>query len=488
MPPEPAPLGDLAAEDGVVRSHRFTAVNTALPFLRGDRETLERIEAFLRDEKLSVDIFALRRTGSEEPPMMGLGDGRGAGLRAGERVTLDVVVRNRGVGHTFPGGTNDSNEGWLELTVLDDNTGQILARSGAIGDDGHLDPMAHVYKAVFLDRNGRAIQRRNAQDIHVDAAINVIGPGSADVAHFEWTVPPTMGSGRVRVRARLLWRKFDRAYTEFAFAANPEGFRRFESTPDLPITEIALDELVLDVAPVSSPTRSGSATSAAADATGARETEDWTRYNDYGIGLLRENNTRAAVAPFERVAALQPESIEGPLNLARTALAGGNIDAAYEHLRRVEEILPADPRAAWVWGTVRQEDGRYEEAALAYRAVLETFPDDRAAWRNLGRTLYLDQRFEEALEALDRVLAIDPEDRVAHYHRLLSLRALGRTDEAELAEAAYERYRIDEAARAIAGQFRLSHPGVNLMAQDIHTHRLSEAESDARGGGDRAGG
>ena len=60
MPLEPAPLGDLAAKHGMVKSHRFIAVNTALPFIRGDFETIERIEQFLGDEKLSVDIFALR--------------------------------------------------------------------------------------------------------------------------------------------------------------------------------------------------------------------------------------------------------------------------------------------------------------------------------------------------------------------------------------------------------------------------------------------
>ena len=73
-----------------------------------------------------------------------------------------------------------------------------------------------------------------------------------------------------------------------------------------------------------------------------------------------------------------------------------------------------------------QKNGRYADAELAYRHVLTSFPDDRASWRNLGRVLYLDGRFDEALEALDQVLAIDPEDRVAHYHRMLSLRALGR--------------------------------------------------------------
>ena len=133
-----------------------------------------------------------------------------------------------------------------------------------------------------------------------------------------------------------------------------------------------------------------------------------------------------------------------------------------------------------VWGGVLREDGRYGQAAQAYRRVLEDFPGDRAAWRELGRTLYLDRRYDEALEALDEVLAIDPEDRIAHYHRMLTLRALGRESEARLAEAAFEHYRIDESAQEMTRAFRQENPGVNLMAQPIHTHVLVSA---ARGAG-----
>ncbi|MCG8468002.1 MAG: hypothetical protein MJB57_07280, partial [Gemmatimonadetes bacterium] len=203
MPFEPAPLGDVSARNGMVRSHRFTAVNTALPFIRGDTATIRRIEEFLRAEKLRLDIFAIRR-GPDGDPEMGL-DLAPVVVQPGETITFEVVVRNRGVGHTFPGGTNDSNEGWLEFELLDAN-GRRIAVSGLIGDDGHLDPMAHFYKSVLLDKNGEPIQKRNAQDIHVTAAVNVIGPGNADVAHYQITLPNDLPAGPLTARARVLWR------------------------------------------------------------------------------------------------------------------------------------------------------------------------------------------------------------------------------------------------------------------------------------------
>ncbi len=464
MPPETAPLGDVAAKNGMVRSHRFLAVNTALPFLRGDQETIDRIEAFLQEEKLRIDIFALS-TESNPSPIMAL-DETLPPLQAGERVTVDVVVRNQGVGHTFPGGTNDSNEGWIEFTVTNE-AGTTLAISGALDEEGFLDPMAHAFKAVMVDKNSQPINRRNAQDIHATVYANVIGPGTADIAHYTFTVPEELAGQKLTMQARLLWRKFDRKYTTFAYNANPEGFKQFDKVPDLPITEIESDQITLEVSE-----SSGELTRFMPVNLNDKDPQAWIRYNDYGIGLLLENDTRGAALAFEKVAELTPNRVDGPLNLAKTALQDGNLEKAYTYLRQCEEIVVGDARVAWVWGRVRQEDGLYEDAAAAYTYVLESFPEDRAAWRQLGRTHYLAQQFEQSIEAYQKVLEIDPEDREAYYHLMLNYKALGRPEDAARAEAAFNIYQIDESAAEVARQYRLNHPGDNLMAQDIRIHAL----------------
>jgi tetratricopeptide (TPR) repeat protein len=173
------------------------------------------------------------------------------------------------------------------------------------------------------------------------------------------------------------------------------------------------------------------------------------------------------------VARLQPGRLDGPLNLAKTALQSGNLERAYQYLQQCEKIEVGDPRVAWVWGRVRQEDGLYEDAAAAFTYVLDTFPEDRTAWRQLGRTYYLDQQYEESIEAYRAALRIDAEDREAYYHLMLNYRALGNEVEAERAEAAFEYYQIDESASEIARQFRLDNPGANLMTQDIRIHPLT---------------
>ena len=74
-----------------------------------------------------------------------------------------------------------------------------------------------------------------------------------------------------------------------------------------------------------------------------------------------------------------------------------------------------------------------------------------------------------------RVLEIDPEDREAYYHLMLNYRALGRQEDAQQATLAFEKYQIDESASEVARQYRLNHPGDNLMAQDIRIHPLELA-------------
>ncbi|MEJ2340173.1 MAG: hypothetical protein P8Y15_14970, partial [Gemmatimonadales bacterium] len=166
-----------------------------------------------------------------------------------------------------------------------DGEGRVLGISGGVDEDGHVDPMAHVYKSVILDRGGKPIDRRNAADIHVTAAANVIGPGTADVGHFEFTVPAALAGKALTLRARLLWRKFNRGYSEFAFVENPEGFKRFSDIPDLPITEIASDEVELRV---------GGREIRSAPPVEAATPSEWTRYNDYASGGAPARASRRA--------------------------------------------------------------------------------------------------------------------------------------------------------------------------------------------------
>jgi Flp pilus assembly protein TadD len=461
MPLEPATLGDVSAKNGMVRSHRFLAANTALPFLRGDDEEVAMIEKFLRDAKLRVDVFALRR--DDGTVVQALDRARPA-VRAGEAIDLHVVVRNQGVGHTFPGGTLDSNESWVQVTVRDPS-GAIVFQSGGVGANEEVDPDAHFYKVLFVDGAGEPALVRDPQHFHAPVYARVIGPGTADVARYRIRMPAGLAGGELTVEARVLWRKFASVFNRFVFARTKlPKLPRFDGrqTPALPISTIAESTLKLKVVAAGAPAIADGGTDAPA--------EDWVRFNDYGIANLLQGDTRSAAAAFARVAAIAPKRVDGPRNLARVALAEGNLPQALAQLKRCEELAPGDGQTAWLWGQALQESGKLDQAEKAYGRVLAYFPEDRNGWRELGRTRYLNGDYQRALEAFIEVLRIEPEDRVAHYYRMLCYRALGQRDRAEDAEKAYLKYQIDESAAEVTQRYRLSHEADNRESQKLHVH------------------
>ncbi len=68
------------------------------------------------------------------------------------------------------------------------------------------------------------------------------------------------------------------------------------------------------------------------------------------------------------------------------------------------------------------------------------------------------------------VLAIDPEDVQAHYNLMLCYNGLGDRDRAEEHQARYLRFKADESAQAITGNYRITHPEDNNERQSIHEH------------------
>lgn len=471
MPLEEAPLGDVSAKGGKVKSHRFLAVNTALPALRGDTDTIRRIEEFLQDEKMRIDVFALRRLGAEdtEKEIITALDRTQPMLVPGERVEVHVVVRNKGVGHTFPGGTNDSNEGFVEFIVEQDGEREgagKLFHSGWIGPDQHLDPAAHRYGAVVVAHDGTEAKLRNPQDFHATLYANVIGPSTSDVVRYQFVVPESAAGGTIDLVAHLKWRKFKQHYTDFVFA------KTTAKKIDLPITTIESAKVTLKVA------KKGEAVGPTPPPVYASP-DQWIRPNDYGIAMMLKGDTRLAAIGFAEVQRVAPAKVDGWRNLARNALTDGNVARALELLQKCEEIAPGDRQTAWVWGNALQDDGRYGQAIEAYKTVLDEFPEDRDTWRRLGRTLYLDQQFAASLEAYGMVLAIDPEDREAHYHRMLNYQALGKSAEAAEAGKAYAKYQIDESAQALTNDFRHKDPHANLETNPIHAHELAPLHGGA---------
>ena len=523
---------DAGAVAGAVHSHRFPAANTALPYVNDDAKQLADTTKFLTDKELSVDIFAISpesptkksaAAGAGAPPAaapstpgiettFAVGeesaasipsasgsesaaqineltaplDRSTASVRRGSAYRLDVVVRTRKMGHFFPGGTVDAFDCWLELSATDDK-GRVIFWSGRAADEGKgpVDPGAHFYRSLLIDSHANPINKRNAWAARATVYVHLIPPGAADTAHFRIQIPPDAGD-RIHVLAKLNYRKFSWYNTQFSFAsaANPAQPNSAVSPdyddrhwlftgdptkvpggakgiPALPIVVIAQNAVDLSVLP---------AKSAESAPKIQLNPDDWTRWNDYGIGLFLQGDLTGAAAAFAKITEIDPKNPDGWVNLGRVRVQEGNMPAAKEVLDRALTLNPGLARAHYFYARVLRNEGRYEEAAAHLRRVIEQYPRDRVVHDDLGRILFLERRYQDAISEFQSTLAIDPEDLEANYNLMLCYTGLSQPDRAAEFQKRYLRFKADEAAQTLTGPYRRNHPEDNLERQPIHEH------------------
>lgn len=227
--------------EGKVRSHRFIGANTMLPLLTGDQQQLALTNAFLQSNKMRITIEPPNRESAiqsilpldsslrkhkEKPTYNYLGD----------KLTLNIVTSNIGVGHDFPGGTIDINQAWIHLRVLDAE-GKPVFESGAIDANDILDSNSHWYGAIPVNRQGHAVWRHDLFNMIGESYRNVIKAGASDIATYELEIPH-WAKGPLIVGASLKYRKLNTRYARWALG---DQYQR------LPITTMAKDNLVIEL-------------------------------------------------------------------------------------------------------------------------------------------------------------------------------------------------------------------------------------------------
>src|SRR5678815_4052252 len=417
---------DMGNVNGKIHSHRFPGANTALPTANKDKEQLDAVTQFLKNGILSVDIFGVspsradsdsqgKATGSsagdlattfavgeegesnvahvtaEVRPLIAPLDRVQAEVAPGEIYRVDVVVRTRKIGHFFPGGTVDAFDVWLELEATDD-AGRVIFSSGAVTQDGKgpVDAGAHFYRSLQVDAHGNPIDKRNAWSTRSLVYVRLIPPGAADTVHYRLKIPPD-ASGKIHLKTRLHYRKFAWFNTQFAFAgervagtpaATPhydDGKWSFtgdttgvsgqiKGIPDLPVVTLAEASATLNV---------GRGADRKPIPVAKNEPDDWSRWNDYGIGLLLQGDLKGAEAAFTRVTEIAPKNPAGWVNIGRSRLLEGNLEGARDVLERALEIAPDLARAHYFYSRLLRSEGAYDESLSHLRMVLAQYPKDR---------------------------------------------------------------------------------------------------------------
>ena len=460
--PRPVVLADGSLDDSAtelqIRSHLFPSANTAIPRLVGLPEwVVEAHEDFTRGT-VRVDLFGLREGGTIDGPLLAPLRPEVPALVAGRSYLLEAVIRTLKLGHPFTQGTSDSNQIWLDVEVTSGS--DVVGRSGGMDESGFVDPWSHFVNTYMLDREGRRIDRRNAQDIFVPLYNHQIPPGAADVVHYRLDVPEE-ARGSLTVRVSLNYRKFDTVYMRFVYGD--------DFVNDLPVMEIATDTVTFPLS--------------GGEGVASQESSivEWQRWNDYGIGLLRKGGKssgqlRQAEEAFRRVEALgRPD---GPLNLARVYLAQGTVqDDAVAALERAASFDPPAPAwsVTWFSALVDKQNGFLDQALERLESLVGAdteemrargfdFSQDYGLLNELGQTLFerakqergearKEQRIaflERAAATFQRTLEIDPENVSAHFNLDLIERQLGRAEKAAEHRARYLEYRPDDNARGRA--------------------------------------
>jgi tetratricopeptide (TPR) repeat protein len=496
---DPAARDFDASGDPSVHNHLFAAGNTGVPHLLGIGE--EALEARRRvlEGSARVDLFGLKEGGTIEGRLHAPLRPDVPALQPGRSYLLEVVVRTLTLGHHLTQGTADSNELWLELTVRDG--ARVIARSGTRGNDGEVDPWAYFLNAYVLDRAGNRVQRRNAQDIFVALYDHQIPPGAASVVHYRLQVPEG-AAGPIDIEVRLQYRKFTTAFTRLV---QGEAFRG----NDLPVVTLGTDRIHLPVE--GGPTVAEQSSSIL----------PWQRWNDYGIGLLREGGgamgsgeLRQAEGAFRAVERMGRG--EGPVNLARVYLKEGRLEEAAGALERAAVLEPAAQpwTIAWLGARIDRERGRLDSAIKALESIAQNrfadardrgfdFSYDTRLLNELGRSLYerareergADRRdarralLQRSREWLNRVLNIDPEDVSAHYTLARVFQELGEAQAAATHRALHARYKPDDQAieRAVAlhrsRNPAADHAAAAIVVYDPQREPAAQAVAAARSGG-----
>jgi len=373
---------------------------------------------------------------------------------------------------------------------------RVLGRSGALDEDGTVDPFSHFVNVFMLDRHGYRIDRRNAQDIFVPLYDHQIPPGAAQTVHYRLGLPPELDEP-VTIEVKLKYRKFDQRYTKIVASQtqpNDAPLRDHQSESpyrnQLPIVTLATDRVVFSVEGVD-----------AAPVKQEHEVTDWERWNDYGIGLLLSGKVqlRQAAEAFRRVEALG--EYHGPLNLARVHFREGELDQSVEAIQRATEMdePPAPPwTLAWLSGLVNRQQGYLKEAETNFRGVLEVHTAemrgrgfdvslDYEVVNLLGMTLYDRARqqrgddgasarndlLQAAIKQFERTLKLDPENEQAHFNLQMIHGELGNAERRAYHQEMHLKYRPDDNARDRAVALaRARYPAANHAAEEVVVYDL----------------
>ena len=460
---------DPSNHQGTVASHRWLGANTAVAATYGFDDQAKLLADYLKNDKLQVDIFAITVekqsiSSNFKPekliaPLGAPADSRSFTVLPGDWVRVDVVIRNKGIGHSLIPELRDFYDSWLDFEAKDDS-GHTIYRSGSVDANHTIDADARSYGLRIISRDGKSIDHHEVWKTYVKAYDATIAPGKSDVVRYRFQVPDHATG--FTVSAAVRYRRFRRDFVDWVFDEKATAPDRF------PTITLASGNFHFD-AGLNTPH---------AESTLAPDLTTLLRWNNYGIGMIDRQQYAEAVDAFMHVVALDPKYEPGYVNVAIAEYMRGQYADSLAWLNRAFAMNPQDGRAQYYKGLNLRWQNHYEDAIATLLPVAEQYPRFRQVHQELGYIYLLRRRYAEAKTEYEAALAIDPDDPLSHRWLGPVLEALGDHAGAVKQAALAAQTNDDTAAGFAAQSFWRDHLSVASKAMPSHVYSQGNKEDD----------
>lgn len=439
-------------------SHRWAGGNTAIAAHYGWPRQVKAVSDLLQSGVVTVDVFAVT---TQSPNPAGVDTfaplgGDAPNVVPGQKVSVDVVVANKGVGHAFPAELRDMFEAWVEFEATD-ASGRVLAHSGAVSRDGTLEWDAHAYRNVPIDNSGAPVTRHDIWNTRVGGIDRFIPAGRADLARFSLYIPSD-AKAPVKLKAKLNYRRFNSRFVEWVSRSHPVA--------QSPVVEMSSASASLPLGDA----RADAKVSAAAQQPAAEQRAAMRqRWRAYGVALFDQQQYEAAAKAFEQGRSLaadgSPDEAASCVDLALTYMrmerAGGPqavLSKANECIERALVIAPANGRARFYRALLSVKQFRYTEALSDLEALSQERPRDRQVWAQMSALYLLQRRDGEAMAAYEHLLTIDPDDTEANFKLAGLYWRFGLRDLAKASQEKYQARHTDTVGETLRRNFLRQRP------------------------------
>lgn len=138
-------------------------------------------------------------------------------------------------------------------------------------------------------------------------------------------------------------------------------------------------------------------------------------YFDQGVAEIEAENYPAALAAFEQVLELKPDSATAYFNLGVVYGKMGETEKAIELFSKAAEIRSDYYDAYVAIGAIYSAESRWSETLEVLSKALEAQSDSTDTLYNYGAAAMNASDFAKAKESFEKLLAIDPEHAAGHY-------------------------------------------------------------------------